>query len=261
MGTDPAARALRQSARMEGEQLLPADARFAEWPQRPATQRIRPLFGDSPCCPQGEQGRLIMPTLKHATALRREFTTADQIPYTAHVAPMVVKTAFGDYLQAFRLGGSSFESSDDEDLNNWHERLNVLWRNIASPNVALWTQVIRRRAPIAAEHEAPGQRPPARFFADSLHAKYRRRLANETLMINDVYLAVVHRPTSGVATGWVSKALVKMRRDGSSRVYADALDTCEKLVQTFSASLARYEPDILGIYRSGNIWCSSLLEY
>src|ERR1700733_2077579 len=204
---------------------------------------------------------MIMALHNRVAAMGRELAAADRIPYTAHVAPTVVRTAFGDYLQVFRLGGTSFESNDDEELNNWHERLNVLWRNVASPNIALWTQVIRRRAPIAAEHEAPGQRPPARFFADSLHAKYRRRLTNETLMINDVYLAVVHRPTSGVATGWVSKALVKMRRDGSSRVYADALDTCEKLVQTFSASLARYEPDILGIYRSGNIWCSSLLEY
>jgi type IV secretion system protein VirB4 len=33
---------------------------------------------------------------------------------------------FGDYLQVFRLGGASFESNDDAELNNWHERLNVL---------------------------------------------------------------------------------------------------------------------------------------
>jgi len=56
----------------------------------------------------------------------------------------VVKTALGDYLQAFRLGGASFESADDEQLNSWHERLNVLWRNLASPNIALWTHVVRR---------------------------------------------------------------------------------------------------------------------
>ena len=72
-----------------------------------------------------------MRALTRAAALHREFATADRIPYTAHVAPTVVRTAFGDYLQVFRLGGASFESSDDEELNNWHERLNVLWRNVA----------------------------------------------------------------------------------------------------------------------------------
>ncbi len=32
---------------------------------------------------------------------------------------------------------------------------------------------------------------------------------------------------------------------------ADALDACEKLAQTLAASLARYEPELLGCYRHG----------
>jgi type IV secretion system protein VirB4 len=203
-----------------------------------------------------------MRTLKRTAALRREFTTADRIPYTAHVAPTVVRTAFGDYLQVFKLGGASFESSDDEELNNWHERLNVLWRNIGSPNVALWTQVIRRRAGIRPHAEETTQpRQPNHEFAGALHTKYQNRLANETLMINEVYLALVHRPTSGIATGLASKLLIRTQRDGSRRVFADALDACEKLAQTLAASLARYEPELLGVYRLGNVWYSSVLEY
>jgi type IV secretion system protein VirB4 len=196
------------------------------------------------------------------TAIRREITAADRIAYTAHVSRSVVKTVFGDYLQVFRLAGGSFESSDDEALNNWHERLNVLWRNVGSPNVALWTQVIRRRAGISPSSEGSvAQRQSDRSFAGALHSRYWSRLANETLMINEIYLAVVYRPTSGVATGLVSKLLTRAQRDGSQLVRADALDVCEKLSQTLAASLARYEPDLLGVYRSGNVWCSSLLEY
>src|ERR1700691_6814851 len=94
-----------------------------------------------------------MMSLRRSCALHREISAAERIPYLAHVAPSIVRTAFGDYVQAFRLGGASFESSDDDELNNWHERLNVLWRNVASPNVALWTQVIRRRAGIHSNSE------------------------------------------------------------------------------------------------------------
>jgi type IV secretion system protein VirB4 len=64
-----------------------------------------------------------MRALKRGAALRRELPAADRIPYRAHVAPRVIRTEFGDYLQAFRLSGASFESSDDAELNNWHERL------------------------------------------------------------------------------------------------------------------------------------------
>ena len=85
-------------------------------------------------------------------AVRRERPAAEHVSYTTHVSEAVVKTYFGDYIQAFRLGGASFESADDEQLNTWHERLNVLWRNLASPHVALWTHLIRRpeRAALAA---------------------------------------------------------------------------------------------------------------
>jgi type IV secretion system protein VirB4 len=197
-----------------------------------------------------------------AAALRREVMAADRIPYMAHVAPSVVRTAFGDYLQVFRLGGASFESNDDKELNNWHERLNVLWRNVGASDVALWTQIIRRRARISANSgRASEHRQATRSFADSLHAKYRDRLANETLMINEIYLAVVFRPTSGMASGLASRFLARAQRGGRQAILADSLDACEKLAQTLAASLARYEPDLLGAYRLGNRWYSSLLEY
>ena len=197
-----------------------------------------------------------------AAAIRREFATAERVPYTAHVAPTVVRTTFGHYLQVFRLGGASFESKDDAELNNWHERLNVLWRNVAGPNVAVWTQVIRRRAAVIPDSEGIAPMPHATdSFARALHSKYRSRLAGEALMANEVYLAIVHKPLSGVATGLAAKALARVRRDESRLELADALDSCEKLAQALAASLARYEPDLLGIYRSGSRWCSSLLEY
>ncbi|HEV7614191.1 MAG TPA: VirB4 family type IV secretion/conjugal transfer ATPase [Steroidobacteraceae bacterium] len=199
---------------------------------------------------------------RRVATIRRELAAADRIPYTAHVAPSVVRTAFGDYLQVFRLGGASFESNDDEQLNNWHERLNILWRNVGSQHVSLWTQVVRRRVGISpASEEISSQRRSDCVFASDLYTKYRRRLVNEVLMINEIYLAVLYRPTSGVTTGVVSKALFRAGGDGSQAALADALDACGKLAQMLAASLARYEPDLLGAYRSGHLWCSSLLEY
>ncbi|MDP9014448.1 MAG: VirB4 family type IV secretion/conjugal transfer ATPase [Pseudomonadota bacterium] len=202
-----------------------------------------------------------MRSLKRNSALRREFPAADRIPYLAHVAPHVVRTAFGDYLQTFRLGGASFETNDDDELNNWHERLNVLWRNIAAPSVALWTQIVRRRAPTSS---AVGGTPPARgerCFADQLQARYRRLICAETLMQNEIYLSVLHRPAVGMATGLVARALARTSRGGSRWELAEALDACDKLSRTLGASLQRYEPELLGCYQYENKWFSSLLEY
>lgn len=187
------------------------------------------------------------------SALRREADASERIPCSAHVAPGVVKTTFGDYVQVLRLGGASFESADEDTLNSWNELLNVLWRNIASPSVALWSHVVRRReCPIVSAAKTRG-------FADSLAAKYARRLAGETLMINELYVAVVYRPVAGVAKESVSRLL--SQKAASPLELAEALDACEKLIQTLRASLARYEPELLGCYRKDSVWCSSLLEY
>jgi len=118
-----------------------------------------------------------------------------RIPYTAHIAPNIVCTESGDYVEVFKLSGASFESADDEVLNNWHERLNVLWRNIASPNVALWAHVVRRR-----ERTQPCGTDDS-GFASRLAGKYRAKLSTETLMVNDLYLSAVYRPVAGRGSG------------------------------------------------------------
>ncbi len=197
-----------------------------------------------------------MLTTTRSTALRRERAAAEHIPFTTHVSDAVVKTAGGDYLQAFRLGGASFECADDEQLNAWHERLNVLWRNLATPHIALWTHVIRRseRVPVRALRAGWG-------FAEILDERYRLRLAGEAMMVNELYLTVCYRPTAGLAAGLVARVLE--RRGATSEVSerADALESCVKLRQTICASLARYDIEPLGIYRNGSTWNSSLLEY
>jgi type IV secretion system protein VirB4 len=196
-----------------------------------------------------------MPAVMQAGRARREQSTAQLIPYTAHVGDTVVKTVFGDYVQVFQLAGASFESADDVQLNAYHERLNVLWRNIASPQVALWTHVIRRRE----QTHAP-QRLPA-GFADSLTSKYQARLCNETLMVNELFLATVFRPTAGVAAGVASRLLSRAQRGAGGLELRDALDACDKLSQTLRAALARYEPEPLGVYRADGCVYSRLLEF
>lgn len=193
--------------------------------------------------------------LTRSKAVRREFVAADRIPYTAHVAPSVVKTTLGDYLQVFRMGGASFESNDDADLNNWHERLNVLWRNMASPEVALWTHVIRRRAVTSFD------RPIASGFGGALEARYRQRLTAETLMVNELYLALIFRPSAGAVSGLLSKGIARAQKHAVVYELGDALEACDKLSQAVRASLNRYDPELLGTYPVGPTWCSSLLEY
>jgi len=206
------------------------------------------------CSPRGSPVKASLHATRRDTALSRERPSAARIPYTAYVAPNLVRTDAGDYVQVFRLGGASFESADDEVLNNWHERLNVLWRNIASPNVALWAHIVRRRERAVAG-DAGGT-----DFAARLAARYRAKLASETLMVNDLYVSAVYRPVTGAAPGFIAR-LLSANTKATVTNLADARDACEKLGQTLRTSLARYEPEQLEIYRVQERLYSSLLEF
>ncbi|HVA19201.1 MAG TPA: VirB4 family type IV secretion/conjugal transfer ATPase, partial [Solirubrobacteraceae bacterium] len=134
------------------------------------------------------------------------------------------------------------------------ERLNVTWRNIATANVALWTHLIRRREPVrTGSHSGEG-------FASQLAEGYRQHLSAETLMVNELYLSVVYRPVIGAAPSLLARMLGRTGASCGPDELAEALEICEKLSQSILASLARYEPERLGLYRQGDRWHSRALE-
>jgi type IV secretion system protein VirB4 len=194
-----------------------------------------------------------MPLKNHQRILKEE-PAADNIPYRSHVTEQLVKT-YNGYVMAFKLSGVGFENADDEQLNNWHERLNVFYRNLAKPNISIWQTVVRHR-----ENKYPGgDFKPG--FAHGLNEKYRQRIAHETLMVNDLYLAIVYRPQPGAIGTTAMRFLGRMNTEALRQEQEDAIDECTKLQQHAVASLARYDPEPLGIYLDNGRHYSSILEY
>ena len=195
-------------------------------------------------------------SLRNEKVLRREVGAADMIPFSAHIDEFVVRTRAGDYVQTLRMGGCSFESADDEDINNWHERLNILWRNIASPNFAIWSHVVRRR-----DNAYPGGKFEPGFASD-LDAKYRKKIAGETLMVNELYVSLIYKPQPTMVGAAALKLLKKTDRQGDGIELRDSLDECTKKRQELLTALDRYDPEPLGIYKSDSgVLFSSLLEF
>lgn len=87
--------------------------------------------------------------MSNATATKsrqwvNENSVAEFIPYSVHLDENTIKTTSGYYLQVIKIDGRAHESADPEDVINWKEQLNGLLKNIASPNISLWTNIIRR---------------------------------------------------------------------------------------------------------------------
>ena len=194
--------------------------------------------------------------LRHKRVLRRESVASSLVPLTAHVDTHVARTRNGDYVQTLRLAGVSFESADDEDINNWHERLNVLWRNIASPNLALWTHIVRRRADVA-----KGALRSAGFAAEVVQ-RYEHRVSSARLMANDLYVTLVYRPQPTRVGAAALRLLKRSDADADRAELNDSLEECAKRRLELLAALERYQPEMLGLYSGQRgVLFSSLVEF
>ncbi len=188
-------------------------------------------------------------SLKHAVP------AALHLPYRAHVTQNVVSTASGDYLVSWRVGGVGFECADDQQINSAHERLNVWLRNQASPEVSLWSHVIRRRESVFAPTPIDGD------FATSLSDRYLKRLAGETLWVNELYLTLVYRPMNSRITSAAMQWLTARDDESLRQEQLAAIDTISKLATQVEGALKVYELDRLGCYIKDGRQYSRLLEF
>jgi type IV secretion system protein VirB4 len=182
-----------------------------------------------------------------------ELLVSRQIAYRAQITDHVVRTSAGDYLRTWRVSGLGFECVDDSAINATHERLNSWLRNIASPEVAIWSHIVRRRQRLLA-----GSLPPA-GFARGLATRYGQRLSGETLWVNDLYITLVYRPLAIVAA--INPFARARDRFADAQERAEALTAVSKLAGQLEAALADYEPRALGCYAAGVTRRSSLIEF
>lgn len=193
------------------------------------------------------------PKFKYATEFNNEETTAEFIPYSSHVTKNTVKLVNGDYIQTIRLQGAAHESADVININSWHNQLNSFMRNIASPNVAVWTHIVRREY---GKYPA-GEFPPG--FCHDFNEKYREHMASEKMLVNELYLTIVYRPhptKAGKLVNFFGK------NDSNERQQQiDELEELDDVTGVALAALDRYEPELLGCYEHNGFMFSEVLEF
>ncbi len=195
-----------------------------------------------------------MPVQKRETVWPKENSLADFIPYTAQVDQHTVKTNAGDYLQVVRVDGFAHESADDQDIDICSDQLNQLFKNIAGPEVSIWTHIVRME-----ENTFPaGDFEPG--FAADLNTKYRSHLKQTKMMVNKLYVTIVFRPNPIKVARFFSKLDKKNKQDQVD----DQLTALERINETVAIviqSLDHYSPHRLGCYRRKEQLYSEVLEF
>jgi type IV secretion system protein VirB4 len=185
------------------------------------------------------------------SALSRDLDPRGALPYARHVTGEIIGLDTQALMMSFQLDGASFETADVRDLNDWHAKLNGAWRNLANDHLAVWHHLVRRR------HEGYPDGVFRSEFAADLDARYRARLGETQMFVNELYVTLVLHPGRDAterAGAWINK---RRRSEADEEEAVKRLqDAGRDLVQY----LSRYGVRTLGLYERDGGWFSEPLE-
>ena len=190
---------------------------------------------------------------KYAAAFENEVDASAFIPYSSHVTKDIIKLDGGDYIKIIRLQGAAHESADIQDINIWHEQLNNFMINLASPNVAVWSHVVRREY---------GDYPEGDFmpgFCRDFNHRYKDSISGRRMLINELYLTMVYRPQPVKINKFIE--LFGKKPHELMEAQRDDIEAINDIGGAALASLDRYEPDMLGCYEHNGCMFSEMLEF
>ncbi|WP_223572854.1 hypothetical protein [Xanthomonas citri] len=117
-----------------------------------------------------------------------------------------------------------------------------MFKGAASDHLALWTHMVRRRVT---------EYPQAHYdntFCAQFDEKYRAMFTEKSLMVNELYLTVIHRAMPDKTLALLAKFEKQSTREKVERQQS-AVKDLEELQRLFFSSLKRYGPEVLGTYK------------
>ncbi len=196
---------------------------------------------------------LDFPQRPAGAALARDSDPRANLPYARHVTDQIIGLDTQALMLTLQLDGASFETADIRDLNDAHAKLNGAWRNLADDRLALWHHLVRREY---AGEPAGAYRSD---FAAGLDARYRARLRDRKMFVNDLYLNLVLHPGRGAperAGAWLARG----SKTTAAEAEAEAIKRLEDAARDLIQYLARYGPRPLALYPRNGQWFSEPLE-
>ena len=173
----------------------------------------------------------------------KEARVGDRLPYARQIDDHTIMLRDGSLMMALQVPGLLFETEDSDALNAHAATREVLLRSQLDARFVLYHHVIRRRVEV--ELDAQFDDP----LAAHIDARWKERLANGSLFINDQFLTLVRRPARGKA-GLAEKLAKGWKRKGAKQVEADPKDLrgLRAAAQGLVTALSSYGARLLGDY-------------
>lgn len=199
--------------------------------------------------------------------LARELSVSEFIPYTALFNDHTVLTKDQALIQTIKLGGFSFETADDAELEIKKALRNNLLKGIASGSYQLYFHTVRRRQDIfEGQTEIPVDPNiviPQNFIT-YVDKSWRDKHKHDQCYVNELYLTVIRKEEllgADILNRLTRKFKPKLSPAEKFSGLKESYEDLAELMMRLMTALRDYKPRLLGVRETEHGTYSEILEF
>ncbi|NRA74039.1 MAG: VirB4 family type IV secretion/conjugal transfer ATPase [Rickettsiales bacterium] len=195
---------------------------------------------------------------------KREYSNADFIPFLCHWNDTTILTKSEELVKVIKVGGFSFETADDEDLDIRKNLRNTLFKGLETGGTTLYFHIVRRRENIFASSEAALKKAKSNDFVGYVDYEWQKKQLGRETFINELYITIIKRPEKAGAA--IVEYMIKKLKQQTSKTewenqMRDMYDGLEETTGRIMATLSEYSPELLSIVEADFGYYSQILEF
>ena len=192
-----------------------------------------------------------------------EYQASGFIPYYTHWNDSTVITKNNDLISVIKVGGFSFETADDDNLNINKNRLNMLLKGLSDSNIGLYFHVVRKKNNAYPKDYSSNDMPDG--FAKYLDQKWFAKHQKKHGYINELYISIIRKSTVSSGLGAIDKVLQKLGLSGKESIWQskmnDAAEQLEESVSRVINTLSQYSARLLELKQTKYGVVSEITEF
>lgn len=198
---------------------------------------------------------------------QQEKCVSDFIPYKCHWDSNTILTKNNELLQVIKVGGYSFETADDEDVDMRKNLRNLLFKGMGSGNITLYFHTIRRKRTVSSSTSNYTLDPTVKVatdFISYLGDEWNKKYSTLPTFINELYITILFKPdTQGVAVleHYYKKLLQKSDSSNWSKDMLEMSENLSEVTNRILNTLKDYDAKLLGIYENNDGQYCEILEF
>ena len=192
---------------------------------------------------------------------QNEYNVSGFIPYINHFNETAVYTKKNQLIQVVKVGGFSFETADDEDLDIKKTIRNLLFKGMGDNDIALYFHIIRKEHQPYPEGYYNVDMPKG--FASYLDQKWCCRHQSKKAYINELYISIIRKGIT-VENSIIDKFFNLIGPSNDKEWYKPLWEAYEQLEEATGRvvnSLREYDARLLGVEKINGKYYSELAEF